>query len=154
MAVEFYSGRQTLIDLVNDLIEVNRDAVTGYMRAAEAIESAALTSQLKQFARQHDTCITDLSTLVISLSGEPASERTATGQPNRAWITIGTLADEGDREAILKECEVGESVVLQVYESALQTPLPENISKVLREQFETLQKAHDYVKAMRIVEQQ
>lgn len=147
-------GRKTLVEMINELIEVNRDAVTGYMRAAEAIESASLTAQMNQFARQHDKCITDLSTLVISLSGEPASERTATGQPNRAWVTIGTIADEGQREAILKECEYGERIVIQAYENALQNPMPENVTKVIREQYETLKKALDYVKAMRIVEQQ
>ena len=148
------TGRKTLVEMINELIEVNRDAVTGYMRAAEAIESASLTAQMNQFARQHDKCITDLSTLVISLSGEPASERTATGQPNRAWVTIGTIADEGQREAILKECEYGERIVIQAYENALQNPMPENVTKVIREQYETLKKALDYVKAMRIVEQQ
>jgi uncharacterized protein (TIGR02284 family) len=154
MMVELVSGRITLIDLLNDLIEVNRDAVTGYMRAAEAIESAALTAQMNQFARRHDNCITELSTLVIALSGEPASERTATGQPNRAWVDIGVIAGEGLRDAILKECEHGERVVVHAYASALQNPLPENISQVVQEQFQIFKKALDYVKAMRIVEEQ
>jgi len=154
MTGELNGGRKTLIELINELIEVNRDAVTGYMRAADAIESAALTAQMNQFARQHDKCISDLSTFVISLSGEPANERPATGQPNRAWLSIDTTVDEGQREAIFKECEYGEQVVIQAYESALQNPMPENIGKVIQEQYEALQKVFEYVKAMRIVEQQ
>ncbi len=135
-----------LISNLNTLIEINRDAVMGFMRAAEGMTDSGWYPQFNNFTRRHQMFINDLEKFVISLSGEPASERVATGVFRHAWLDISNAASRGDENLILAECLRGENMVLHVYETVLQHELPASVFQVLQTHYDELRNELSHIK--------
>jgi uncharacterized protein (TIGR02284 family) len=51
--------------------------------------------------------------------------------------------------SILAECERGEDVAEKVYREAMSSGLPPEYSKVVETQYQTIQRTHDRIKALR-----
>jgi uncharacterized protein (TIGR02284 family) len=151
MTPQYFTTDHDVVETINKLIEVNQDAQAGYLRAAEAIPSAAFTQGLEHFAHQHEKYITELTNLVIGFSGEPASERPATGEMHHAWLNIDAATGERSHDAILTECERGETTAMLAYEEALEKGLPENAREVVVRQYDEIAQVRGELQKMRQV---
>ena len=65
----------------------------------------------------------------------------------RAGTVIALCASSG--HSILAECERGEDISEKVYREAMSSGLPPEYTKVVESQFQTIQRTHDRIKALR-----
>ena len=138
----------TLIDLLDDLIELNRDAYTGYTTAAEGIDSDVYRQILTDHADERQQFAAELSEIVKQYGGVPPESGNALGALHRAWIQLKNALTSGDR-AILAECSQAETVLTNQYKHAVRQPVPADVHDVLTKQMSDLgvtsKKIHDLV---------
>ncbi len=140
------------IEVLNDLIEINNDRITGYEKAVEEAEDndTELISVFNKMADQSRRLKNELSTQVTSLGGEVAEGTTGLGKIYRVWMDIKTAFQSDDSQAALDNCEFGEDAAQKAYKEALDE---ENVAPAIRDLITTqkadLKKSHDSIKAMR-----
>ncbi len=146
------ADNDAVIALLNSLIETCKDGEQGFKEAAEGVERSDLKSTFYEYSQQRSQYAGVLQGLVRSLGGDPESGGSLSGAVHRGWINIKSAVTGQDEAAILNECERGEDVAKEAYESALQTRLPSNVEDVLRQQSQGVQAAHNRIRDLRNTE--
>ena len=67
---------------------------------------------------------------------------------HRGWIVLRSKINNGDEEAILAECELGEKAALHNNEEALQEKLPAEILPLMEYQYWQVREAHERILAL------
>jgi uncharacterized protein (TIGR02284 family) len=140
-------------EVLNDLIRINNDRITGYERAAR--ETAATDADLKAlFTRMADESrqnVNELTTYVARVGEEPAGGTTVSGKIYRAWMDVKATFTGKNRKAILASCEYGEDAAQKAYDSALASDaeLSTEIRQAIMDQKTSLKNSHDKIKSMR-----
>lgn len=88
-----------VLDALNDLLQLNHDAIGSYDIAIEKLENADHASQISGFKLDHERHIRDLNRLIQSMGGTPVNEPHGTGPLKEAMQSLGSLA--GDRGTLL-----------------------------------------------------
>lgn len=144
--------RETTINVLNDLIEINNDRADGFDRAAadlkeENVDLKAIFSQMSSGSRKN---VTELAGLVGKNGDAPDTGNTILGTLHRAWIDIKATFGGDDRHSILAECERGEDAIKKAYKDALQeNDLGEEVRNTLLAQQKEINTSHDAIKALR-----
>ncbi len=144
--------RETTINVLNDLIEINNDRADGFDRAAadlkeENVDLKAIFSQMSSGSRKN---VTELAGLVGKNGDAPDTGNTILGTLHRAWIDIKATFGGDDRHSILAECERGEDAIKKAYKDALQeNDLGEEVRNMLLAQQKEINTSHDAIKALR-----
>ena len=140
-------------EVLNDLIRINNDRVTGYERAAKEVSSEdvdlkALFNRMADESRQY---VNELIKYVARTGEEPTSGTTVSGKIYRAWMDVKATFTGKNRKAILASCEYGEDAAQKAYDTALASDaeIPTEIRQVIMDQKISLKKSHDKIKAMR-----
>lgn len=105
------------IKLLNELIELDYDAIEAYQAAVERLESPANKTALAVFCEDHERHTQKLGVQVSALGGTPA-----TGPDMKKYLTKGkvVIADMvGGDHAILVAMRLNEEVTNKAYEAAL-----------------------------------
>ncbi|WP_400190972.1 PA2169 family four-helix-bundle protein [Hymenobacter sp. B81] len=127
----------------NDLVEINKTGAKGYQEAAEGVTNPQLKSELSRLSQQRAQFAAELEQQARSLGVQaPSQEGTIEGAltdaaaaVHRGWINLKSAVTGQNDSAILGECETGDSVALQAYETALKsTALPAQASSVIQKQ--------------------
>ena len=142
----------TVISLLNNLIETCKDGEQGFKEAAEGVERSDLKSAFYEYSQQRSQYAGVLQGLVRSLGGDPDTGGSLSGAVHRGWINIKAAVTGRDEAAILNECERGEDYAKAAYEEALKTALPSNVEDVIRQQSQGVQAADNRVKDVRNAE--
>ncbi|MBG8554658.1 ferritin-like domain-containing protein [Hymenobacter guriensis] len=138
----------------NDLVEINRTATKGYQQAAEGVTSPDLRAELSKFSQQRAQFAADLEQAARRIGVEsPSQESTVEGALtdaaaalHRGWINIKSAITGQDDSAILGECETGDAVALQAYETALRSSeLPVETRNVIQQQHGDILSAKNWV---------
>ena len=143
---------ETTVEILNDLIEINNDRITGYDKAIK--ESTEENADLKQLfehmiheSHQHKLA---LATEVLALKGETAAGTTNSGKIYRVWMDVKAVFTGHDRHAILNNCEQGEDAAQAAYKTALASEdLPQFLHDLIAEQQAKLKFSHDKIKMLR-----
>lgn len=144
---------EKLLEVLNDLIRINNDRVSGYQKAIN--EAKDIDVDLKAiFSRMQEESVgyaSELSSEVLRLGGEPASGTTASGKIYRAWMDVKNVFTGKDRQALLNSCEFGEDAAQKAYEEALATDadLPTEIRQMIADQKSSLRTSHNLIKKYR-----
>ena len=140
-------------EVLNDLIRINNDRVTGYERAAKEVssEDADLKALFNRMADESRQYVNELIKYVARTGEEPASGTTVSGKIYRAWMDVKATFTGKNRKAILASCEYGEDAAQKAYDTALASDaeIPTEIRQVIMDQKISLKKSHDKIKAMR-----
>ena len=140
------------IEVLNDLIQINNDRITGYEKAIK--ETKPEDDDLKvlyasMIAESHRNKIS-LATEVQAMGAEAEQGTTTSGKIYRAWMDVKAVFTGHDRHAVLANCEAGEDATQRAYRQALEhEALPAFIRELLVRQKESLKESHDEVKALR-----
>ena len=140
---------EEVISTLNNLIETCKDGQEGFKDAAEGVENAELKKSFYEYSQQRSQFAGELQNLVRELGGDPEDSASFTGSLHRGWINIKSAVTGQDETAILNECERGEDVAKDQYQKALEQNLPANVEETVNNQYQTVIKTHDNVKAMR-----
>src|SRR5215204_3075998 len=143
------ASNEDVISTLNGLIETCKDGQNGFQEAAEGVERSDLKSLFYEFSQQRAQFAGELQSLVQSLGGDPENTGSVAAALHRGWINIKSAVTGKDEEAILNECERGEDSAKNAYKDALEEPLPGNVMEVVQTQYQSVQSAHDRVKALR-----
>lgn len=110
------------IDVLNNLIQMNNDRIAGFKMVEKDLNetSADLKALFLKFARQSKGNVTELTTLVTQLGGQPTQGSDVQSSFHRAWIEVRETLSGDKRTGMLKECERGESSIKDCYSDALE----------------------------------
>ena len=136
-------------DIVQNLIETNRDGQNGYRDAAEHVTDAEIRSYFLEQSMERARFAGELEDAIRDL-GERNPDRTGStaGTLHRKWIDLKANLGGGDH-TILESVEQGEDSAKETYEKAINASLPANVQEIVRRQAESVRAAHDHVKMLR-----
>lgn len=145
--------QEKTIEILNDLIKINNDRITGYEKAAW--ESKELQPDIRNIfhhmASESRKYVNDLQTEVLKMGGEPVTGTTASGKLYRFWMDLKATFTGHDAHSILASCEAGEDAAQKSYKQALGSddPLPDHIYTLILNQQQALKSSHDLIKRYR-----
>jgi uncharacterized protein (TIGR02284 family) len=142
------------IEVLNDLIRINKDRITGYEKAGH--DSKEIEPDIRNFfytmSTESRSFVNDLHAEVLRLGGIPVSSSTVSGKIYLFWLDIqseflGGLTGN-DTYALLTAGEAGEDAVQQAYAHALDSwaELPENIERLIERQSFRLKRSQAQMK--------
>jgi uncharacterized protein (TIGR02284 family) len=141
----------------NDLVEINETGAKGYQEAAEGASSPQLKSQLSQFSQQRAQFASELKQHASQFGINPSEGNTIEGvvadaaaAVHRGWINIKSVVTGQNDNAILGECETGDSVALEAYEQALKAEgLPAEVKNIIQKQHGEILAAKNQITSMK-----
>ena len=144
---------EKLADVLNDLIQINNDRITGYERAADEAKKVDidLIATFNKMADDSRRFKAELAKEVRKLGDSPTSSTTNSGKLYRAWMDVKNTFTGHDRHAILESCEYGEDAAQKAYEAALASDaeMSADVRQLITEQKSSLKTAHDLIKQYR-----
>lgn len=102
-----------VLEGLNDLLQLDHDAVGAYEIAMEKLKDRDHASQIAGFLRDHERHIRELNELIAELGGTPLNQPHATGPFKQALQSLGALG--GDR-GVLTAFRVNELQVRAKYD--------------------------------------
>ncbi len=143
---------EAIVEILNDLIEIHNDRITGYDRAIKesTAENADLKELFEHMIRESHEYKLALATEVLVLKGETAEGTTNSGKIYRVWMDVKAVFTGHNRHAILANCEKGEDAAQAAYKTALaDEDLPQFLHDLIAEQQAKLKFSHDKIKMLR-----
>lgn len=123
-------GREKdLVKLLNDLIELDLDAVEAYRTAIDKLENVGDKAQLGLFMNDHQRHVRELQQLVVGMGANPASSADVKAVLTKGKVALGGIF--GDR-AILLAMKTNEDDTNTAYErAAARDDLPIHFREVI-----------------------
>jgi uncharacterized protein (TIGR02284 family) len=145
------STNEKAAEVLNDLIQINNDRISGYEKAANetSAEDADLRSLFNNMAGESRVFVAELRKQVIRKGEETAEGTTLKGKIYRAWMDVKATFTGKDRKTILASCEFGEDAAQKAYQEALNEDLTVETRLLVTQQKTNLKKSHDKIKRMR-----
>jgi uncharacterized protein (TIGR02284 family) len=145
-------NNKEVIQVLNDLVLINNDRITGYERAIKETKEADNDMKplfASMIAESHKIRIA-LATEVQVMGANVEQGTTTSGKIYRAWMDVKAVFTGHDRHAVLENCEAGEDAAQRAYRTALaHDGLPAYLRELLIEQQQVLKASHDEIKALR-----
>lgn len=113
-------NNQTVIDILNGLVQINNDRITGYHQATHETTQEDLEQLFTSMLNESVNFAETLAAYIKEMGGEPAVSGTATGAIHQAWLRFKEALTGNDRTALLESCEFGDKAAIEAYEAALQ----------------------------------
>jgi uncharacterized protein (TIGR02284 family) len=144
-----------IVDVLNDLIKINGDRITGYEKAASNLDNSEvmLKSLLYQISDESQEINNRLTDKVILLGGEPATDSSIPGRIYHLWMDLQSTfsREENSTASTLELCEFGEDAAQRAYKEAMKESkdFPEEIRHMIENQQHLLKMAHDLIRNQR-----
>ena len=141
-----------IIEVLNDLILINNDRVSGYQRAIKELkmDDGDLKSLFDRMIIESQQIKSDLAHEVQVLHGDVEQGTTEMGKIYRAWMDVKAIFTGESRHTILSNCEAGEDEVQKAYRKALETErLPAFLRELLNSEQATLRNSHNEIRDLR-----
>jgi uncharacterized protein (TIGR02284 family) len=132
-----------IIEVLNDLIQLDIDAVNAYEQAIKRIDVPQVGADLEQFKADHERHIDDLSEAVRELGGEPPDR-----SPDlKGFLLEGftALRSVTGTEGALKAMRTNEKATNARYDDALREELPADIEALVRQNREDERRHLEYI---------
>ena len=119
-----------ILDGLNDLLQLDHDAVGAYQIAMEKLKDRDNAAQIAGFLRDHERHIRELNELITELGGTPKNQPHATGPFKFALQSMSALA--GDKAALMafRSNELGVRAKYDAY-AAKANAWPTNIKRII-----------------------
>ncbi len=130
-------------NMLNDLLELNRDSVEGFTKAGELAESPALKKICVSAAAERREQVRELEPLVRAEGENPEKEGTVRGTLHRTWLAVREALSPNGDEALINEAERGEDEIKEAYMDAMKEPLPTEWKGVIEKQAKQVLAVHD-----------
>lgn len=144
---------EKLEEVLNDLIEINNDRITGYEKAIDEakdidVDLKAIFSKMADESRKYKA---ELTNAVTSLGGDPATGTTNSGKIYRVWMDVKATFTGHDRKTVLENCEFGEDAAQKAYKLALASDaeMDAETRQLITSQQASLKTSHDLIKKYR-----
>lgn len=145
--------KESLIEVLNDLVKINNDRITGYEKAIDEIhdEDIDLKGLFRKMAEDSRGYGKELSDLILKNGGEVTTDTTVPGKIYRAWMDVKAAFTGSDRKTVLSSCEFGEDAAQRAYETALASDaeIDAESRQTIMSQKASLKDSHDMIKKYR-----
>lgn len=99
---------EKVVDELDHLVRINRDAEAGFQAAAESIRNSELESLFRGYAKQHRKFGAELEEHIEHLGGKASTGDTLGGKIHRGWMDLKAAASGHSAKSLLVSCESGE----------------------------------------------
>lgn len=121
--------QKDLVSLLNQLLELDYDAIEAYKAAIERIRDNNDKVQLGAFKHDHERHVRDLTDVIVAMGSRPASGPDLKQVLTKGKVILGSLA--GDR-ALLIAMKTNENDTNTAYERAVaRNDLPQTLRALL-----------------------
>jgi uncharacterized protein (TIGR02284 family) len=136
-------GEKTVIDLLNELIELDYDAIEAYKAAVGRVQEFRDRGRIASFLEDHRRHVRELNALVRQLGGEPAGDGDLRQILTKSKVVIGALF--GDR-LVLEAMKANEAEASSLHErAATRGDLPTSVRAVLERHLADERRHHDWI---------
>ncbi|MGB8195339.1 MAG: PA2169 family four-helix-bundle protein [Chitinophagaceae bacterium] len=149
------SNFKKIIEVLNDLIKINKDREEGYVKAGRELTPAEhnLRGIFERKAQESRNNVMQLQYKAEEIGAnageetEVAEDGSFTGALYKAWTDLKSLFTGNDEHSILASCESGEKAAQECYRHALEEPeLPEDITHIIKAQKQSIDASHEEIK--------
>lgn len=127
---------------LNELLEKNYDAESGYKKAAGIVDNTNLKQFFENQAQKRYDFGHELKSEIRNYGEEPEKGGSAAASAHRTWMDIKSAFTSNDEEAILKEVKRGEKAAVEEYEEIISdTTLPPTTKRILMSQRDSVKQA-------------
>ncbi len=142
-----------LVEVLNDLIKINNDRITGYEKAKDETKDIDVDLQtiFGKMADESRKYKTELVAEVAKLGGEVADGQTTAGKIYQVWMNVKATFTGSDRQSALESCEFGEDAAQKAYRDALASDAEIDVDtrQLITSQKADLKSSHDTIKKLR-----
>lgn len=121
---------QKIAKHLNNVIELDYDAISAYQAAIDRLENAQYKSKLEEFKQDHQRHVEALGKLVQAHGEEPASSGDIKKVLTKGQVVIAGLAGDA---AILEAMKLNEDQTNRMYEKEVEEAFPQDIHKALEQ---------------------
>lgn len=144
---------EKLVEVLNDLVEINNDRVTGYEKATEETKNLDVDLQAIFHSMANDSrkYAAELTQQINQLGGDAISGTGIGGKIHRVWMDVKATFSGHDRQSVLESCEFGEDAAQKAYTAALASDaeMSADVRQLITDQQATLKIAHNLIKKYR-----
>jgi uncharacterized protein (TIGR02284 family) len=133
---------EQIIHELNEVLQVDIDALGAYQAAIDAIDDPEVKRQLGQFQADHQRHVIALKALVQRSGGTPKERADLKGILQRGFTRVAGLVGA---ESCLKAMLANEKVTNAVYSRHCQKPYPEDVLGVLRRGLDDEQRHYEWL---------
>ena len=138
------------ICILNDLLEVTRDSVAGYIEAAEDASNSEFQQIFRQRAEDRQHIVKHFEEKIRSLGGTPDKKGSLLAAAHRVFLNLREKVSSGD-DALVAEVERGEDFIKSKYEAALKDgQLSPLVRDDVRTAFGSVWSGHEEARALKL----
>jgi len=143
------SMSDTVIEVIQELIQLNIDSAEGFTAAAEMIDDSSLASAFREYASERADNAAELKSNVAYNGEEPSQSGSTLGTLHRWWLELRGRITSDKEYSVLTEAERGEDAIKKRYEEALRQTSGTPIHDTLSNQYSGVKTIHDRVRHLR-----
>jgi rubrerythrin len=129
---------------LNEVLQIDIDAVGIYAAAIDAIDEAQIRQQIELFKGDHERHVGELTALIRRQGGEPGRRADLAGMARRAMTRVAGL---GGIEMVLRSLLSSEKLTNDVYAKHAALPLPADVLDLLRRNYGDEQRHYSWIDA-------
>mgnify|MGYP000635563959 CR=1 FL=1 len=122
-----------IIDLLNNLVQLDIDAIQAYDQAIQHIKETEIKQKLIEFQHDHQRHVFELSKEIKELGGIPPKDTDIKGFFLESFTALRGLL--GGTSAALKAMRSNEELTNKTYKEALDQSLPLNIKSLIEKNY-------------------
>lgn len=107
-----------MIDHLNHLVHINKDAEAGFRTAAENVKNSEIETLFRKYATQHGKFAGELRDEIERLGGSPSDSGTLGGTLHRSWMDVKATLAGHSAGSMLRSCATGEESAEAAYAEA------------------------------------
>jgi uncharacterized protein (TIGR02284 family) len=142
---------QKVIDVLNELVRINNDRISGYHMASQETKDSDLEQLFTSMLNESINFAETLEAYIQEMGGKPVGSGTAKGKIHQAWLNFKAALLGNDREGLLSSCEFGDKAVAEAYQAALkikEVKQKEEINGVLLRQQANIESSLKIIQAL------
>ncbi len=138
-----FGGEKTVLDLLNELIELDYDTIEAYRAAVERVVETRDRGRINAFLDDHQRHVEELRSLVRQLGGDPPSSGDLKQMLAKGKVVICALF--GDR-LVLEAMKSNEAEASDLHAQATtRADLPEQVRSILQRHLADERRHHDWI---------
>jgi uncharacterized protein (TIGR02284 family) len=138
----------TVRSTLNGLIRTCIDGQNGFETAAQNVSDLNLKRLFESYAVQRTEFAAELQQELRRVGEEATDSGHASAALHRGVMDVKAAVSGRDEGTVISECERGEDLAVEAYESALRASLPEELRGLVERQFLRIKEAHDQIRSL------
>lgn len=147
MIAEEHKLEKNELEVVNHLIKICNERISGFNKAAEEIDDNELKSIFLNISLQTEGLCTQLLDF-INETKIMHQEKRLVSDIWETWMSLKSNFTHGNKVALIKTCLIGESAAIQNYKNALDKNISVNLRQVIGNQLDQLENTYKNLKAI------